>query len=56
MLFQLATHWRVVLLLAATPLLLWLIALAGYLLLLVFGALYYGLVLLWAFLTLVLFR
>lgn len=56
MLFRLAPHWRVVLAVAAAPVVLWLIAFNGYLLLFVYGALSYGLGLLWALVTLVLFR
>lgn len=53
---SLGLFWKVVLLILGVPLLLGLTAFAGYLLMFVLGALYYGLVLLWAFVTLVLFK
>lgn len=56
MIAWLTTHWRILLLIVAAPLLLWLLALASWLLLLVLGGLYHAVMLLWAFLTLVVFK
>ncbi|HRK20057.1 MAG TPA: hypothetical protein PK970_13965 [Hyphomicrobiaceae bacterium] len=56
MIAWLTTHWRILLLIVAAPLLLWLLALAAWVVLLLAGALYHGVMLLWAFLTMVVFK
>ncbi len=53
---SLGRHWKVLTLILALPVLLWLLAFAGYLLLYIIGGLYYAIVLLWAFLTLVVLK
>lgn len=48
--------WTIVLLILAAPVCLWLLALAGWVLMLLFDALYHGVMLILAFLITVVFR
>ncbi len=47
---QLKFHWKILLLIIAAPFLLWLLAIFGWVLLLLLGVLYHAVMLGWAFL------